>query len=128
MGPDTGVTNHMAGAKSAFFELDSGICGMVKFGDGSVVEIKGRDTILLVDKGGDHRKLTNVYFIARLKANLVSLDQLDEASCYIFIERGLLKICDDQWRLLTQVRRVVNRLYILEFEIEQPVSLSARTK
>ena len=72
----------MVGAKSAFSELDLGICWMVKFGDGSVVEIKGRDTILLVDKGGDHHKLTDVYFIARLKANLVSLGQLDEAGSY----------------------------------------------
>ena len=38
-----------------------------------------RGTILFVGKGGEHRKLTGVYFISRLKANLVSLGQLDEA-------------------------------------------------
>ena len=74
---------------------------MVKFGDSSVVEIEGRDTILFVSKGGKHRKLTDVYFIPRLKANLVSLGQLNEAGCFISIERGLLKIYDDQRRLLT---------------------------
>ena len=37
--------------------------GTVKFGDGSVVEIEGRGTILFVSKGGEHRKLTDVYFI-----------------------------------------------------------------
>ena len=68
----------MTGAKSAFSELDSGIRGTVKFGDGSVVEIEGRDTILFLNKGGEHHKLTGVYFIPRLKANLVSLGQLDE--------------------------------------------------
>ena len=51
-------------------------CGIVKFGDGSIVEIEGRDTILFVGKGNEHRKLTNVYFISRLKANLMSLGQL----------------------------------------------------
>ena len=91
---DTGATNHMTGARSAFSELDSGIRGTVKFGDGSVVEIEGRGTILFVSKGGEHRKLTDVYFIPRLKANLVSLGQLDETGCFISIERGLLKICD----------------------------------
>ena len=50
---DTGATNHMTGARSAFFELDSGIRGMVKFDDGSVVEIEGCDTILFINKGGD---------------------------------------------------------------------------
>lgn len=36
---DTGATNHMTGARSAFFELDNGVHSAVKFGDGSVVSI-----------------------------------------------------------------------------------------
>ena len=92
---DTGATNHMIGAKSTFFELDSGIRGTAKFGEGSVVEIEGRDTILFVGKGGKHNKLTGVYFIPRLKANIVSLGQLDKAGCHISIKRGLLRIRDD---------------------------------
>ena len=118
----------MIRARFSFSELDSGIRGTVKFGDGSVVEIEERDTILFIGKGGEHCKLTDVYFIPRLKANLVSLGQLDETSCFISIERGLLKIYDNQRELLTQVRRTTNRLYILELEIEQPVSLSAKTE
>ena len=125
---DTGATNHMTEARSTFSELNSGIRGTVNFGDGSVVEIEGCNTILFVSKGGEYCKLTNVYFIPRLKANLVSLGQLDETGCFISIERGLLKICDNQRRLLTQARRTTNRLYILELEIEQPISLSASPK
>ena len=70
---DTGATNHMTGAKSAFSKLESGIRGTVKFGDGSIVEIEGHDTILFVGKGGNYHKLTSVYFIPRLKANILSL-------------------------------------------------------
>ena len=84
----------MIGARSTFSELDSKICRTVKFSNSSVVEIEGCDTILFVGKGGEHRKLSNVYFIPRLKVNLASLGQLDEAGCHIFIERGLLKIYD----------------------------------
>ena len=91
------------GAKSVFSELDSGIRGMVKFSDSSVVEIEGHDTILFVDKGGKHHKLIDVYFILRLKANIVSLGQLVKAGCHISIKRGLLRIRDDRRRLLTQV-------------------------
>ena len=43
----------MTGAKSVFSELDSGIRRLVKFSDGSVVEIEGHDTIQFVDKGGE---------------------------------------------------------------------------
>ena len=118
----------MTGAKFAFSELDPGIRGMIKFDDGSVVEIEGCNTILFVGKGGENHKLTSVYFIPRLKANLVSLGRLDEAGYHISIERGLLKIRNDRRLLLTQVWCMANRLYILELEIEQPVSLSARTE
>ena len=83
---DIGATNHMTWARSTFSELDYGIRGTVKFGDGSIVEIEGRDTILLISKRGEHRKLTSVYFIPRLKANLVSLGQLDEGDCFISID------------------------------------------
>ena len=64
----------------------------MKFGDGSVVEIEGSDTILFVGKGGEHHKLTGIYFIPRLKANLVSLGQLDEVGCFISVERRLLNL------------------------------------
>ena len=86
----------MTGAKSVFSKLDSGICGTVKFGDGSVVEIKAHGTIQFVGKGGKHHKLTGVYFIPRLKANIVSLGELDKAGCHISIKRGLLRIRDDR--------------------------------
>jgi hypothetical protein len=37
--------------------------GSVKFGDGPIVEIEGRGTILFLGKGGEHRRLTRVYYI-----------------------------------------------------------------
>ena len=104
----------MSRAKFAFSELDSGIRGTVKFSDGSVIEIEGHGTILFVGKGGNYHKLTGVYFIPRLKANIVSLGNLEKAGCHISIKRGLLMIRD------------ANRLYILKLEVEQPVNFSAR--
>ena len=112
------ATNNMIGARSAFSELHSGIRESVKFDDGSIVCIKGHGTILFVGKGSKHCKLTNVNFIPRLKANLVSIDQLDEVGCYIYIERRLFKIWDDRQRLLTQVRRTANCLCIMELKIK----------
>nr|CAE04657.2 OSJNBa0061G20.13 [Oryza sativa Japonica Group] len=43
---DTGATNHMTGAGSAFAELNTGVLSTVKFGDGSVIEIQGRGTVV----------------------------------------------------------------------------------
>ena len=49
---DTGATNHMTGCRHAFAKLDSKVCGNVRFGDGSVVEIEGRGTIVFICKNG----------------------------------------------------------------------------
>lgn len=38
---DTGTSNHMIGCHNAFSNLDIGVSGMVYFGDGSMVCIKG---------------------------------------------------------------------------------------
>jgi hypothetical protein len=43
---DTGASNHMLGRRDLFSELDSGVGGTVKLGDGSTVDINGRGTIL----------------------------------------------------------------------------------
>ena len=43
---DSGASNHMTGSKEAFSELDGNVTGTVKFGDGSRVAIRGRDTII----------------------------------------------------------------------------------
>jgi hypothetical protein len=36
---DSGANNHMIGEREAFSELDTGVVGIVKFGDGSRAEI-----------------------------------------------------------------------------------------
>jgi hypothetical protein len=70
---DTGASNHMTGDAAAFAELDERISGKVKFGDGSLVDIHGRGTVLFAVAEGQHRALTGVY--------VVSIGQLDEIGC-----------------------------------------------
>ena len=38
---DNGASNHMTGDKEKFMELNEGVTGSVKFGDGSTVKIQG---------------------------------------------------------------------------------------
>jgi hypothetical protein len=70
---DTGATNHMTGTCYVFTELDSGVTGTVKFGDGSVVGIQGKGTILFACKTGKHHRLDGVYYIPSLTTNIISL-------------------------------------------------------
>jgi hypothetical protein len=47
------ASNHMTGSKAAFSELDGNVIGTVKFGDGSRVAIRGRDTIIFRCQNGE---------------------------------------------------------------------------
>jgi hypothetical protein len=73
---DTGATHHMIGRWEFFSKLDSGVRGTVKFGDASAVEIKDVGSIVFVAKTGEHRLLTDVYYIPALRNSIISLGQL----------------------------------------------------
>ena len=63
----------MTGSQSTFVELDPAVCGTVRFGDGSLVNIEGRGTVLFACKSSEHRTLTGVYFVPRLTTNIISI-------------------------------------------------------
>lgn len=122
---DTGATNHMTGARAVFAEMDTGVTGSVRFGDGSVVAIEGRGTIIFLCKNGEHRTLTGVYYIPRLKTNIISIGQLDESGCRTVIDGGLLRIVERDGKLLAKVPRTATRLYHLDLNVGRPVCLAA---
>jgi hypothetical protein len=101
---DTGATNHMTGSINAFAELDRFVAGKVRFADGSVVDIRGRGTVVFASGNGDHRAFTEVFYIPALKSSMVSLGQLDESWYNINIHRGVLTIRDQHRRLLIKVK------------------------
>ncbi|XP_021321292.1 uncharacterized protein LOC110437238 [Sorghum bicolor] len=121
---DTGATNHMTGSCSVFAELNTSVTGMVKFGDGSVVNIEGKGTVLFACKNGEHRRLDGIYYIPRLTTNIVSLGQMDEDGFKVDIEGGILRIYDLQRQLLAKVQRSPGRLYYLDMTITAPVCLT----
>ncbi|XP_066379685.1 uncharacterized protein [Miscanthus floridulus] len=102
---DSDASNHMMGSKVAFSKLDSNVTGTVKFGDGSRVAIRGRDTIIFRYQNGEHYALTDVYYIPQLRSSIISIGQLDERGSKVLIKEGVLKIRDREQRLLAKVKR-----------------------
>jgi hypothetical protein len=123
---DTGASNHMTGARTAFADLDFGITGSVRFGDGSVAQIEGIGTVLFSCKNGEHRVLPNVYYLPRLTANIVSVGQLDEDGYQVLLEHGVMRVRDEERRLLAKIHRSPGRLYVFDITIARPVCLAAR--
>jgi len=67
-----------------------------------------------------------VYYIPKLRSNIVSIGQLDERGCQVLIDGGVLRIRDRERKLLAKVERDRNRLYTLALRIARPVCLAAR--
>ncbi|KAF2320627.1 hypothetical protein GH714_029256 [Hevea brasiliensis] len=113
---DTGATNHMTGDKHCFVEIDDSICGKVKFGDGSVIDIQGFGSVMFQCKNGEHLTLTNVYYIPKLKSNIISLGQIDESGGRILIECGALRVYDNSNRLIIKSELAMAReIWSLKF-------------
>jgi hypothetical protein len=123
---DSGATNHMTGVRVVFSEIDLMVHGTIRFGDGSVTNIEGRDTILIKCKTGGHKALIGVYYIPRLKANIVSLGQMEEAGYKIVLESGFLKLWNRASTLAAKVKRGASRLYVLHLDVDRPVCLAAQ--
>jgi hypothetical protein len=123
---DSGATDHMTGVRAVFSEIDLRVHNTVRFGDGSVTNIEGRGTILIKCKTGGHKALTGVYYIPRLKANIVSLGQMEEAGYKIILESGFLKLWNHAGTLAAKVKRGASRLYVLHLDVDRSVCLATQ--
>ena len=113
------------GLQGSLLELDDDVTGTVKFGDGSRVAIQGRGTIIFRCQNGEHRVLMDVYYILQLRSSIISIGQLDERGSEVLIKDRVLRIRDQEQRLLVKVKRSQNQLYLLNLKVEQPVCLAA---
>ncbi|XP_076882412.1 uncharacterized protein LOC143530876 [Bidens hawaiensis] len=132
---DNGVSHHMSGKKEFFTTLDERVSAQVKFGDGSEIEIKGKGNVTMVSKTGEKKTFCDVFYMPKLKTNLLSLGQLDEEECKIEIANGILKLYDQKKRLLIKIQRNLNRMYNIKlqvccnpnnFEVEKKVSYDVK--
>ncbi|KAK8260665.1 hypothetical protein V6Z11_D13G134500 [Gossypium hirsutum] len=91
---DNGESNHMCRCKEAFVKLDKKVKGNVSFGDFSKVQIQGKYIILISLKDGGHSLITNVYYVPKLKSNILSLEQLLERGYEIHMKDCFLWLRD----------------------------------
>jgi hypothetical protein len=121
---DNGASNHMTGDVEKFKELDHAVLGRVRFGDDSTVEIQGKGIVVFQGKQGDHWILSDVYYIPKLRSNLISLGQLTETGHRITLDDEELVVCDKlSEKLIMRIPRAVNRLYKIELRVVEPKCL-----
>jgi hypothetical protein len=84
----------MTEERVAFSELDTGVVGTVKFGDGLRVNNHGRNTVIFRCQNGEQRAFTDVYYIPKLRSNIISIGKLNKRGCRVLIDYGVLLIRD----------------------------------
>ncbi|GKU93614.1 hypothetical protein SLEP1_g7191 [Rubroshorea leprosula] len=92
---DTGCTNHMSGKRELFADLDESFRTKVKFADDRTIPITGKGRILINLKNGDHKYISDVFYVPGMKSNLLSVGQL--------LEKGyVMSLRDDQFSILDE--------------------------
>jgi hypothetical protein len=120
---DNGASNHMTGDLHKFRDIDRSVGGKVCFGDGSTVEIHGKGLILFQGTFGDQWILFDVYYIPKLRSNLVSLGQLTEIGHRIVMDDDLIEVFEKRNdRTIMRIQRSLNRLYKIELKPTEPAS------
>jgi hypothetical protein len=110
---NTDTTHHMTGRWEFITELDSSDRGSIMFGDASGVEIEGVSFVVFITASGEHKLLTEVYYIPALRNSIISLAHLDENGSHMEVEHGVMRIWDPSHCLLAKVHMSPNWLYIL---------------
>jgi len=118
---DTGASNHVTGDRSALINIDNNVQGTMRFGDDSCVEIQGLGSVVIQGRPQEHKVLTDVYYISKLKSNIVSLSQLEELGCEISMKNGKMSVFDLEGTLLISAPRTMNRLYTVKLGVVNPV-------
>lgn len=120
---DNGVSKHMTCQMTKFGDLDNEITGLVNFGDGSMVKIKGKGSITFKYKNGEERVLREIYYILTLCSNIISLGQLFEEGNKVILNKNYFWVYEKQGKLLMKVKGSVNRLYKIVIEDVEKVCL-----
>jgi hypothetical protein len=106
----------MSGCREKFAVLDTKVTGSIKFGDGSIVEICGKGSVLFECPNSEHQILTEVYYIPCLRSNIISIGQLDEYGCKTLVKDGFMTLWDRARKVLARVKHSNNRLYVLNIK------------
>ena len=113
---DNGASNHMCGDKLKLASIDEKVQGNVSFRDFSKIQIYGKCTILISSRNMSHRLIHDVYYVPKLKSNILSLGQLLEKGYEINMKNRCLWLKDQSEILIVKVYMSKNRMFLLNFK------------
>ena len=89
---DSGCSNHMTGNKLWFTKIhEEGLHKTVKLGNDTTLEVAAKGNIRVQINNTAH-VISDVYYVPKLKTNLLSLGQLQEKGLTVLIQHGVCKL------------------------------------
>jgi len=92
---DFGCINHMTGNIALFFALDQSVQSQVTLGTDSKIFVMGKGEVKIFTKKGEKKTIADVYYVPRMKCNLLSIGQLVQKGYNVFFENDVPK--DENW-------------------------------
>jgi hypothetical protein len=110
-----GASNHMTSHKHLFAEMTE-LGEIVSFGDVSKVEVKGKENVKFLQKNGELRMIEAIYYISKIKSNILSMDQLMEKGFEIFMKKRTLHLRDSRGITIAQIQMGENIMFKLNLQ------------
>jgi transposase InsO family protein len=109
---DSGCSNHMCANKEWFSDLEEEFWQSVKLGNNSKMVVLGKGNIRL-QIAGVTQVITDVFYIPKLKNNLLSVGKLQERGVALLIQHGVCRVYHPKKGLIMQTAMFANRMFIL---------------
>lgn len=88
---DLACSNHMCSDQAIFSELDERFWHMVKLGNNTRMNVTGKENMKLLLNRVNH-VVSEVYYVPKLRNNLLSIGQLQEKGLAMLIQGEMCKI------------------------------------
>jgi len=122
---DTSCSTHMTDKKDWFINLDESKKSTLKFADDSKLSSQGSGKVMIKRRDGKHSLITNLLYVLGIKSNFLSHGQLLEKCYKMIMEDKMLKIMDNNQKMIVKAPLTKNRIFKIEVQVMEHRCLSA---
>eukprot|EP00253_Pinus_taeda_P022387 PITA_22387 len=117
---DSSCSNHMTGNIALFSKLDQSVKSQVTLGTDSKVSVMGKGEVKIFTKKGENKTMADVYYVPRMKCNLLSIGQFVQKGYNVFVENDVCTIMDrkSSKRCIAEVKMTRNRMFPLRIKVD----------
>eukprot|EP00253_Pinus_taeda_P025810 PITA_25810 len=117
---DSGCSNHMTGNIALFSMLDQSVKSQVTLGTDSQVFVMGKREVNVFTRKGEKKTIADVYYVPRMKCNLLSIGQLVQKRYNVLFENDVCIIMDKapSKRCIAKVKMTRRKMFPLRMKAD----------